>query len=82
MKLKYNFTALRFMEQAGVILSELGDGISMEKILIMVAAGLNVGIDEAEGILNNILDEKGMEAGLSYVAEAIAEALEVTTTKK
>ncbi len=78
--LKYNFSALKLMEKHGIEMEKLQDGVSIEKIGIVFWAGL-YGVDkkitqeDSENLLDDIIEDMGLESGLDYVATKINEAM-------
>jgi len=79
--LKYNFTALTIIEENGVEIDKLEEGINMKTLSVLFYAGLNANYkltrEQTNELLDDITDEQGILKGMELVGEEISKAMGV-----
>ena len=78
-KLKYSFTALRMIEEKGISLANLGEGVGVSALGVLFFAGLygndkTVTQETADTVLDAIIDDMGFKEGMEYISQLVMEA--------
>jgi hypothetical protein len=78
-KLKYNFTALRLIEENGISLAELEEGVGVSALGVLVFAGMygadkNVTKAFVDDVLDDIIEEMGFKEGMEYISKLVSGA--------
>lgn len=78
--LVFNFTALKKLESLGVDLGKLDKGAKLSDISAMLYVGMHkfhkeVILEDVDNMLDELVEEKGFEQAMEYVADVIAKGL-------
>jgi hypothetical protein len=82
--LNYNFSALKIIENNGIELTNMSK-VKMSDLAIIFYAGIkkmhrDIKLENVDNILDDLVEEKGLEKGLEYLSNIIGEAM--STEKK